>query len=78
MPATCSATARNALLQILNTVLKHVTLYPLVRHLPRVGGFLLSRACAHASCCNCSTNPLTAPTAAHLDLARCSHHTLQA
>ena len=26
-------TARNALLQILNTVLKHVTLYPLVRSL---------------------------------------------
>lgn len=25
-------TARNALLQMLNTVLKHVTLYPLVRH----------------------------------------------
>jgi hypothetical protein len=39
-------TARNALLQILNTVLKHVTLYPLVRSLVR---HMTMRLCCHCA-----------------------------
>jgi hypothetical protein len=46
-------TARNALLQILNTVLKHVTLYPLVRSLV---GHMPMRLC-----CNCAASLLSLP-----------------